>query len=80
MAFSTGEPHVNICSGLEGIAKFHKIVSPSAPVISLFDRGNSDAEDVSFLERLDNAVDPVELDDMAEDGMWYDASITSPLW
>mmetsp|Transcript_9914 Transcript_9914/g.14940 ORF Transcript_9914/g.14940 Transcript_9914/m.14940 type:complete len:113 (-) Transcript_9914:883-1221(-) len=65
-----------MCSGLEGIAKFHTITSPSDPVISVLERGRSDADGVPFGARDGTAVDPVELDD--EDGIWYDANINSP--
>jgi hypothetical protein len=67
LALNTGDPHVKICSGREGIAKFQRIVKPSAPVISVLDLGISDAALVPFGATADNAVEPEV--DFAEDGI-----------
>ena len=73
-----------MCSEQLGMVKFQIMLRPSAVVISDLDFGRREENGVLLVAMEEMAVDPIPVDvdadfnDNEDEGMWYDASMTSP--
>ena len=71
-----------MCSGRLGMVKFQIMLRPSAVVISDLDFGRREEDGVALGAMEEMTVDPIPVDvdvnDNEDEGMWYDASMTSP--